>query len=726
MSTSKFGGYPFEPHFHPDRPIIIDPDVESPETVALRYEEEAARASGGGQRGDSPGLLTASAYSKSQPPQMHSSYTLPSIGVPADSVLIKGGAVGFESSRAYQDSQYQYPAQSFPTHQTENVAAHLNQMAFAANSSAAPYVTPVLPTLISPCDPSVGITGTKVMIKITAPYDLLAVTNHFYLVFGQQRCAAHAVRDHQDNSGYGYVISGDAPHFSDTRSASISVPLSLLIEMPDAQGPTTLEVGTFTYHDGQVGPADPAPEDITRAKVPPSPEHREDTPKQEHHRLQEPPTNTYGYPPEAQQAAETHYDPNYASTGSNGNMMAAYHRSSYADDYSRHIPPPIKTTSLWGSYGPSLTSMRSPAMGHTNHTTITRPSIASLPAPASANPQLVRTSTLQTSGSPSASFNPYTMFQQSKAKLNIAGDLESMAAGWTTEECDNRRRIVLFRKHQQGAILTASFKPVSVNERPPNSICISCIYWQEKGECFVTSVDTIHLLEQLVAAPSRFTVEEKNRIRRNLEGFRPLTVSKAKADSEEFFKIIMAFPNPKPRNIEKDVKVFPWKILSQALKKIISKYSASPSSQVGPSTGQMLLTPVSNPSPGLYQHSHHPPTPSESSYGHHDHHNMTSPRSLSGGPSSWHTYSTRPLSPSLKSHSPTTGGIRIPSLSSYGTSDGRHSTSSGYGIASQPQTRWDTTSTNGYIDASGIPAYTSHHQSHVYSTAGYGDGGQRA
>jgi hypothetical protein len=80
-------------------------------------------------------------------------------------------------------------------------------------------------------------------------------------------------------------------------------------------------------------------------------------------------------------------------------------------------------------------------------------------------------------------------------------------------------------------------------------------------------------LEQLVNV--RFTVEEKNRIRRNLEGFRPLTVSKAKADSEDFFKIIMGFPNPKPRNIEKDVKVFPWKILSHALKKIISKYVRS-------------------------------------------------------------------------------------------------------------------------------------------------------
>jgi len=34
----------------------------------------------------------------------------------------------------------------------------------------------------------------------------------------------------------------------------------------------------------------------------------------------------------------------------------------------------------------------------------------------------------------------------------------------------------------------------------------------------------------------------------------------------------MDFPDPKPRNIEKDVKVFDWDLLPQALDKIISKY----------------------------------------------------------------------------------------------------------------------------------------------------------
>lgn len=34
----------------------------------------------------------------------------------------------------------------------------------------------------------------------------------------------------------------------------------------------------------------------------------------------------------------------------------------------------------------------------------------------------------------------------------------------------------------------------------------------------------------------------------------------------------MDFPDPKPRNIEKDLKVFEWNLLGQALEKILSKY----------------------------------------------------------------------------------------------------------------------------------------------------------
>lgn len=201
------------------------------------------------------------------------------------------------------------------------------------------------------------------------------------------------------------------------------------------------------------------------------------------------------------------------------------------------------------------------------------------------NPRLVRTSTIsqhspQGFPHPVASvghtqnFNPYTLYSpDSKAKLHLEGNLDDVGKKWSGDELEARRKIVVFDREQKGNDIYASFRVASQSEWKNHPRSVSCIWWAEKKEAYVTSVDTILLLEGLVAA--RFTVEEKNRIRRNLEGFKPDTVSKGKPDTEEFFKIIMGFPNPKPRNIEKDVKVFPWKILSIALQKIISKYSAS-------------------------------------------------------------------------------------------------------------------------------------------------------
>jgi hypothetical protein len=172
-------------------------------------------------------------------------------------------------------------------------------------------------------------------------------------------------------------------------------------------------------------------------------------------------------------------------------------------------------------------------------------------------------------------FNPYAQLLN-KANLIIDGDLDSMTLNWTPEEWNNRRRLVQFWRRQENNEIICTFAPVAPSDLQPNSIVVSCIYWEDRNECFITSVDTIFLLESLIGV--RFTVEEKNRIRRNLEGFRPLTVSKLKPDSAEFFKLLMSFPNPKPRNIEKDVKAFHWKTLPLALKKIIGKYTASYSS----------------------------------------------------------------------------------------------------------------------------------------------------
>ncbi|GAA5906229.1 uncharacterized protein JCM6883_005482 [Sporobolomyces salmoneus] len=195
------------------------------------------------------------------------------------------------------------------------------------------------------------------------------------------------------------------------------------------------------------------------------------------------------------------------------------------------------------------------------------PAAPAAPPNPGGQPELVRTSQISAPKSTTAaSFS-------NKVVLKLQGDLNTMAMGWSNEEWQNRRRLIQFWPQQDGNIVNVAFRPVAQNDWQPNSITISCIFRDDWNECFVSSVDTIYLLEALVG--SRFSVEEKNRIRRNLEGFKPLTVSKSKPDAEAFFKLIMGFPQPKPRNIEKDVKVFPWKILSNALRKIMSKYSAN-------------------------------------------------------------------------------------------------------------------------------------------------------
>ncbi|KAK9457061.1 hypothetical protein V1511DRAFT_509743 [Dipodascopsis uninucleata] len=205
-----------------------------------------------------------------------------------------------------------------------------------------------------------------------------------------------------------------------------------------------------------------------------------------------------------------------------------------------------------------------------------------------------------------------------RASVRIESDLDSLTRGWTGEELRDQRRLVRFVYYQDSAVVhvaagalsqadygvqhrqhspmstrasissvgspiiesphmqhahsTMSSSTTSHSNGGAGECVISCIYWAERGEYVVTSVDCITLLEQLVSG--RFSVEEKNRIRRNLEGYRPQTVSKGKRESEAFFRLIMGYPSPKPRNIEKDVKVFQWRILAGALKKIVGKYSA--------------------------------------------------------------------------------------------------------------------------------------------------------
>lgn len=474
-------------------------------------------------------------------------------------------------------------------------------------------------------------------------------------MFGQRKCSASLQKISQQGAVCSYVVTAEAPAFNTTGWQSSSVPICLFMETSDGDLTGKVDVGQFTFVDavGQNEALETQENSRKRklssdsADLMRSPAKRVSSqqvrPKEEF--------NSYGY---GQTEGTSAYSPYIQQNNHNYNsMVSQYSRPNgtyqgqqqprnfnYGFPPSSTISPPIiKAQSpqpgSWTSYSSGNLQRKSPSNLRQPYP----------PPTASANPTLIRTSTLQQTpspaptphGNPNHNFNAYALYPH-KAKLEIVGELDEMAAHWhwTEDELESRRRLVHFQRSQSGSTITTTFRPVSLDDRPPQSVCISCIYWEEKRECFVTSVDTIYLLESLVDA--RFTVEEKNRIRRNLEGFRPLTVSKGKPDSEEFFKVIMGFPVPKPRNIEKDVKVFRWKDLQSALKKIIGKYvsfvahflyckltldqSASPSSTLPP--GPALLTPVS--STGYA-------TEGSSAYAN-DHHGAVSPRSISGSTTS--------------------------------------------------------------------------------------------
>ncbi|KAJ7129842.1 hypothetical protein C8R43DRAFT_1134102 [Mycena crocata] len=190
--------------------------------------------------------------------------------------------------------------------------------------------------------------------------------------------------------------------------------------------------------------------------------------------------------------------------------------------------------------------------------------------------------------------------------LEIVTPLDSICSGWDDAELQAGRRLVRFQKIQDGRRVILSCEAIRQEDYCETDSVISCIYREEAETCYVTSVDIIYLLERLTN--DDFPVEEKNRIRRNLEGLRPTTVSKHKSGSEAFFQRIMDFPDPKPRNIEKDLKVFEWSLLGQALEKIMSKYSIYTSSPTDSTTSLPEESPSDMLQPHLHVSSHVDPT----------------------------------------------------------------------------------------------------------------------
>ncbi|KAI9841983.1 MAG: hypothetical protein M1837_007549 [Sclerophora amabilis] len=482
------------------------------------------------------------------------------------------------------------------------------------------YSTPLL--VVDRFGPSEGFQGTKIHVYLHSPYDIMSAPGTtVYLCFGSRGCIGDITTTGVQSQSFQYRLTAEVPPFSYTGWTASEGPVILRMEDESGFVLQTIELGDFTYFDPSqnIPPASSVHGTGRKRKSSvelDSPRISTKRASSRHLRTDSgddvpafsyTPATGSPYSPCVQPAPSTDL---YALPGAYGRpraLSSSYqHRPAQRSLSFQHSSSPSLMQHTLTAQSPQTPSWSGGLSNLVSHASRSAGVLAESAPPtlqtgqnvgatsSIPNPPLIRTSTLQQSPSsgtaPNPSqvgqtFNPYAMYP-SRAILKIQGDLDGMADNWTPVERRIRRRIVQFRRRQTGSTIEATFEPIEQDERPSNKICISCILWEEKDECYVTSVDTIYLLESLVAV--RFTVEEKNRIRRNLEGFRPLTVSKGKADSEEFFKVIMGFGNPKPRNIEKDVKVFPWKILAHALKKIIGKYSASYSSTAG-----ALLTPLS-------------------------------------------------------------------------------------------------------------------------------------
>ncbi|KAF2503150.1 hypothetical protein BU16DRAFT_588716 [Lophium mytilinum] len=582
-------------------PFIVGEDCDSTESLLLQcgqdYESGPLTLSG------LSATLSMSSYEKSQEPYLYDAAATRPNQDPSYASFTQPFASQYTDAQArasHEPSSVEMPYIPISGYESRGSSSYPAAFPFIDASSRSLQL-PGPPPEITSYHPTKGVAGEKFTINLRSRWELTSQTNiYFYtIMFGTKRCETSQMKVTQSDNYYFYSTTTEIPSPPLSTNSLLDNQVRLQMKIEDAYGREydVVEVGDFTYSDlaasyNSYNPVQDVPR--KRKYSGESEDYIRPEPKRiSSQRLYSKPRETAG---------------GYATGHGSPSPVTPYLQPSlpsglYSTGYERVQPQQTQSYIHPGgmNYSQNIKAQSPNMPSYSPYSTVTQPrrspaSLAATPArtpampsPASlANPQLIRTSTIQVPsnrGTPGPShpqaFNPYLMYPNSKAILKIDGDLEKMGDldKWSLDERDTKRRLVQFRRSQSGSTITTTFEPVSPEQRSPNSICVSCIWWEEKNECYITSVDTIFLLESLVGV--RFTVEEKNRIRRNLEGFRPATVSKTKVDSEEFFKVIMGFPNPKPRNIEKDVKVFPWKILAHALKKIISKYSASYSSTAG-------------------------------------------------------------------------------------------------------------------------------------------------
>ena len=151
--------------------------------------------------------------------------------------------------------------------------------------------------------------------------------------------------------------------------------------------------------------------------------------------------------------------------------------------------------------------------------------------------------------------------------VELDGDLRGLGRDLTDEEIARRRRLVKFIREEQGNTIRLSFHPIREEDYSEEFFVMSCIYREDSRDTWFTSVDMMKLIEFISQKECR---DEQSRLRRNLEFLRPTTVSRMV--KPHLFHMVMEFPTPKPRTIEKSIKLFKWSSLVAGLYKVIDKY----------------------------------------------------------------------------------------------------------------------------------------------------------
>jgi hypothetical protein len=159
--------------------------------------------------------------------------------------------------------------------------------------------------------------------------------------------------------------------------------------------------------------------------------------------------------------------------------------------------------------------------------------------------------------------------------LSIEGDLDLMEKDWKPSEENAGRRLVRFSRKQLGSLVELSFAthaPCNPH-REKLEVVISCISLPDHEGLWVTSFDIVRLATYVLQIP--LNTEMKNRARRNMASVDCKTLLRVipnEHSKTEAFTTIMEFEDPKPRSIEKSIKIYKWNVLEMCLSKILQRF----------------------------------------------------------------------------------------------------------------------------------------------------------